>query len=269
MADELDTQRSRRALLAAAAGGAAALAATAAMPLTALAATGDDMIVGQANTADATTSLANSTSGSDAFAATASGLGTALKGTSTGTAGVWGVGTDGTGAATAASAAYTGVYGWSPTNPDAFGVGVWGDSEDYGVYGTGVIGTLGDGEIGSLGIGTDVGVLGDGATGVAGFARADASPGVLAVAASPAGIAFQAYGKVRFDRSGRVAVASGKSSVVVTLAGSTKYSKVFAVLATSEASRYVRAAVPAAGKFTVYFNAALRSSAVVSWFVLD
>jgi hypothetical protein len=234
-----------------------------------MAATGDDMVAGQANTADATTSLANSTSDSDAFVATATDLGTGLKGTSTGTAGVWGVGTNATGAATASAAAFTGVYGWSPTNPDAFGVGVWGDSDDFGVYGTGVIGTFGDGQIGSVGVGTDMGVLGEGPTGVAGFALADGSPGVLAVAASPSGIAFQAFGKVKFDRSGRVAVASGKSSVAVTLAGSTKYSKVFAVFATSEASRYVRAVVPAAGKFTVYFNAALTSSAVVSWFVLD
>jgi hypothetical protein len=46
-------------------------------------------------------------------------------------------------------------------------------------------------------------------------------------------------------------------------------SKIFAVLATSESGRYVRAVVPATGKFTVYLNTTLTSSAVVAWFVLD
>ena len=64
-------------------------------------------------------------------------------------------------------------------------------------------------------------------------------------------------------------MSDGKSSVVVTLAGTTSTSKVFAVLATSESGRYVRAVVPASGKFTVYLNTTLRSSAVVSCFVLD
>ena len=45
--------------------------------------------------------------------------------------------------------------------------------------------------------------------------------------------------------------------------------KIFAVLATSEPGRYVRAVVPAAGKFTVYLNTTLTSSAVLSWFILD
>ncbi len=69
--------------------------------------------------------------------------------------------------------------------------------------------------------------------------------------------------------SGRLSMATGASSKAVTLAGVTATSKVFAVLATSETGRWVRAVVPAAGKFTVYLNTTLTSSAVVSWFVLD
>ena len=49
----------------------------------------------------------------------------------------------------------------------------------------------------------------------------------------------------------------------------TTSSKVFAVLATAESGRWVRAVVPAAGKFTVYLNTTLASRATVAWFVLD
>ena len=64
------TPRSRRALLAAAAGGAAALAAQAALPLTAMAADPNDVVLGTANASTATTSIANSTDASNGFAVT-------------------------------------------------------------------------------------------------------------------------------------------------------------------------------------------------------
>jgi hypothetical protein len=76
-------------------------------------------------------------------------------------------------------------------------------------------------------------------------------------------------GKVSLSRSGRQAMSSGTSSRAVTLAGVTSTSKVFAVLATGEPGRWVRSVIPAAGKFTIYLNTTLSSSAVVSWFVLD
>jgi hypothetical protein len=262
MADELNSQRSRRALLAAAAGGAAALAATAAMPLTALADTGDPVIAGQANTADATTSLANSATGSDGFVATATGLGAGLIGSSTESAGVIGTSVDDTEAALRDDTVYTGVYGWAPTNEDPFGpfaTGVWGDSSDVGVYGSGGTGLYGEGVAGVVGFGSGVGVFG--------YTDSPSAPGIEAY--SDEGVALRVTGKVQFSRSGRKPMSSGKSNVVVTLAGSTKYSKIFAVLATSESGRWVRAVVPAAGKFTVYLNTTLTSSAVVSWFVID
>ena len=74
---------------------------------------------------------------------------------------------------------------------------------------------------------------------------------------------------MRFSRSKVTAVSSGASTKTIILSGVTSSSKVFAVLATNESGRYVRAVVPTTGSFKVYFNAALTSSAKVAWFVLD
>ena len=133
------------------------------------------------------------------------------------------------------------------------GYGVWGDSPDIGVYGSGGLGVLGYG---------GVGVEGDANS-------ASGSVGVWAWAPTTSQVALKVTGKVSLSRSGRHAMASGTSSKAVSLTGVTTTSKVFAVLSTSESGRYVRAVVPAAGKFTIYLNTALTSSAVVSWFVLD
>ena len=81
--------RSRRALLAAAAGSAAALAASAALPLSLAAHDADDVQLGAANPSTAATSITNATADSDAFAASAAGTGIGVSGTSTGGAGVW------------------------------------------------------------------------------------------------------------------------------------------------------------------------------------
>ena len=271
MADEPNQQRSRRALLAAAAGGAAALAATAALPLTAAAADPNDVVLGTANTATAKTSVTNTTDGGTGFAGTGTGTGYGLEGTSSGGVGSfsWSVNAP-TWWNAEEHGPYTGVFGYAPAHPDPLiaGVGVWGDSDDYGVVGSGSIGVIGDGNIGVLGDG-NVGVLGFGTIGVNGVAVGNASPGVKAEAASSTGLALQTVGKVRFSRSGIRSMKSGKASVSVTLAGTTASSKVFAVLATSEPGRWIRAVVPASGKFTIYLNTALRSSAKVSWFVLD
>jgi hypothetical protein len=151
--------------------------------------------------------------------------------------------------------AYTGVFGSAPSHPDPddWATAVWGDSPDIGVYGTGGYGVVGYG---------GVGVEGD-ANSLAG------SVGVRAWAPTTNQVALQVTGKVKFSRSGRRSMSSGTKSRAVTLAGVTSTSKVFAVLATSEPGRWVRAVVPAAGKFTIYLNTTLTSSAVVSWFVLD
>src|SRR5688500_12602412 len=69
MATEEHKPRSRRALLAAAAGAAGALAANAAMPLAAAAADPNDVVKGVDNPTTATTTISNSAEGSTAFAA--------------------------------------------------------------------------------------------------------------------------------------------------------------------------------------------------------
>jgi hypothetical protein len=259
MATDDPQPRSRRALLAAAAGAAGALAASAAMPLAAAAADPNDVVKGVNNATTATTTITDSGAGSTAFVgrATGTGAGYGLEGTSAGGGGVvgWSVSPPDPAWFVPAYTAYTGVFGSSPTHPDPeiAATGVWGDSPDIGVYGSGGNGVVGYG---------GVGVEGDANT-LAG------SVGVWAWAPTTSQVALKVTGKVSLSRSGRHAMSSGTSSKAVSLTGVTTTSKVFAVLSTSESGRWVRAVVPAAGKFTIYLNTTLTSSAVVSWFVLD
>lgn len=263
-----DTPRTRRSILAAAAGSAAALVIGAAKPAQTNAAS--VAVMTEVNT-DATdpTSVTNTASGETAFLGIATGAGTGLEGDSpigigvmghstnaadpennTGQAGV--VGVSGDDANAADNFALSGVYGYADASPvEGFvGSGVWGDSPDYGVIGTGGIGVEGDGGWGVVGFG-----LGTGAIGLYGGQEfAD-------------GRALHVEGRAEFARSGRTTVASGASTKAITHAGVTPNSLVFAVMATNEPSRYVRAVVPTWGKFTVYFNAALTSSAAIVWIV--
>lgn len=259
MLSKADTPRSRRALLLAAAGSAAALAASAALPLTAAAVDPDDVVKEINNPTTVTTAITASGADSTAIAgnATGTGSGYGMLGTSVGGGGVvgWSVSPPDASWFLPAITGYTGVFGSAPMHPDPAiaATGVWGDSPDIGVFGSGGTGVVGYGF---------VGVEGDANSNVG-------SIGVWAWAPTTSQLALKVTGKVRFSRSGRQAMASGKASVTKTLAGVTTTSKVFAVLATSETGRYVRAVVPAAGKFTIYLNTTLTSSAVVSWFVLD
>ncbi len=250
------TPRSRRALLAAAAGGAAALAAHAALPLTAMAADPNDVLLGGLNASTATTLIANSTPDSHGFAVSSTGLGIGVDGTSSGTAGVRGISVDATNAATTAAMAYTGAYGWSAEFPDetGVGVGVWGDSPDWGVYGTGGVGVYGYGPNG-------VGVIGESGN--------TSAPAIIAFGATASSPALEVQGKVKFNRAGRKTIGAGKSSLAVTMAGVTTTSKVLAVLNSNRSSRYVRAVVPSTGKFTIYLNSSVSSSTYVAYFVFD
>jgi hypothetical protein len=251
MSDDITPRRSRRALLVAAAGGAAALAAQAALPLTVSAADPNDVVIGITNVSTATTAISNTTDGSDGFEVATTGSGRAVVGQSPGAAGVFGVGVDGAGSAT--DTVFTGVYGWAPADTtNGLGTGVWGDSEDYGVYGSGAIG-----------------VYGYGAFGVIGESGDPAYPAVSAYGATTSSPALQVVGKVKFSRSGRTTLGAGKSSLTVTLAGTTSGSKVFAVLGSNRAGRYVRAVVPTTGKFTVYLNTTVTAATYVTWWVLD
>jgi hypothetical protein len=242
MTDPIQTVRSRRALLVAAAGGAAALAASAALPLGVAAHDAEDVQLGVDNPTTAPTSITNATTDSNAFGSAATGLGFGAEATSTAGAGLYGWSVNARSDITPADLANTGVYGFAPAFADtsSFGAGVWGDSEDVGVFGTGNVGTWGQGN----GIG-NVGVFAEGETAIA------------------------AFGKIHFSRAGKATVAKHKSSVKVTLAGATASTKIFAVLQTNRTSRYVRAAVPHTGYFYIYLNASVSATTYVSWFVLD
>jgi hypothetical protein len=275
MDSELAAPRSRRALLTAAAAAGGALVASAALPLTAVAVDPNDVVKAVDNATSATTSITNSGAASTAFAGRATGAadvdgvaGAGLEGTSTLGAGLfaWSISAP-TLLPDASVLSHTGVYGFSPAGDEfTVGTGVWGDSDDTGVYGSGFFGVVGNGTVGVVGeipdgVDGGIGVVGDGG-GSAG------SIGVLAFG-DPTGEALHVEGKVHFSRSGRVAMSAGKSSKAVTLVGGTGGTKVFAVLSTSETGRYVRAVVPATGKFTIYLNTTLATAAVVSWFALD
>ncbi len=265
MADETAAPRSRRALLTGAAATAAALAASAALPLTASATDADHVGRGTDNATTATTSITNSDDGSTAFAA-------AQTGTSTTTGVGFGYGAQGS-SLTAAGVvgwsveppevawptflpdytAYTGVFGSAPAGDGVttFGSGVWGDSWDVGVFGSG-----------------GAGVYGYGGNGVVGES-AGAAAGVLAIGSSATGVGLEVQGKVKFSRSGRATLGAGKSSIKVTLAGVSTSSRVFAVLHSNRTGRWVQSVVPTTGSFTIYLNGTVSSSTYIAWFVIN
>jgi len=258
--------RSRRAVLAAAAGGAAALAASAIGPATVAAAVGN-MQTETDNATTAPTGVSNSTDGSDALFGNATGAGTGSKGTSGKGMGVVGTSADTSDPATNTSnagvvgvagdigsipsnVALTGVFGYSDASPDPnFGAaGVWGESDDLGVFGDGTVGVWGDGVIGVIGTAED-------STGI----------GVLAEINAAGAEALRVNGRAEFSRSGRTTISAGHSTKAVTLAGCTSSTLVLAVLSSNRSGRYVRAVVPASGKFTIYLNSTVSSSTGVTW----
>ena len=242
MATDTTAPRSRRALLAAAAGGATALAASAALPLTAAAADPNDVVKGVDNATTTATAVNNT------------GTGVGFEGSSTTAAGVYGWSVGEPEGFDAAETLNTGVFGHTPSTglDNLFGTGVWGDSEDIGVYGSG-----------------SIGVAGVGGIGVEGDAFGPGGIGVRAWTNSTNQIALDVVGKVRFDRSGRSTIGKGKSSIKVTLAGVSSSSRVFAMLHSNRSGRWVRAIVPTSGSFTIYLNTTVTSSTYVAWFVLN
>ena len=251
MASEPNAPRSRRALLTAAAGGAAALAANAAMPLTAAAAS-TQLMTEVDNPTAAETSVTQATAGDVAFKA---------RTVNTDAAGLVGSTGDETDIDTQTS--FTGVYGFAQEDTtNSLGSGVWGSSPDTGVVGSGYWGVYG---VGTIGVWGD----GGGGPGVLADSASATVPAVLARGSTTTGLGLQVVGKVKFSRSGRATIGAGKSSLKVTLAGTTPSSRVFAVLHSNRAGRYVRAVVPTTGSFTVYLNTTVTSSTYVAYFVLD
>src|SRR5262245_44428143 len=258
--------RSRRAILAAAAGSAAALAATAIGPAS-VAAIAAPMLTETNNGSTAPTGVTNATADSDAFFGHAAGAGTGLEATTvtgngvraissdasdptnnTANAGV--VGVAGDVANIAANVALTGVYGYSDASTtDGFAAaGLWGQSGDFGVIGEGSVGVFGVGPFGVVGVAED-------AKGV----------GVQAATDVAGAISLQVLGRAEFSRSGRATIAAGQSKKTITLAGCTSSTIIFAVLAANRSGRYVRAAVPGTGQFTVYLNTTVTASTLIAW----
>jgi hypothetical protein len=295
--EEKEPKKSRRALLAAAVGGAAAVAAQAALPLAAQAHDADDVQKGVSNTTTATTEIDSSaTVDVDAFAATASGTGSAVVATAADgpalegandnstTSGAYVTSGDATNAVPVDETGATGLYSWTPTAPDPdtmVGIGVWGDSEDIGSYGSGgFVGVEGDafapGGTGVVGYADQTG-----GTGVLGFANDTSSTGVLGIAAQAGGVGVEAYapdtdqvalkvtGKVQFSRAGRNTISAGHSSITVAKAGVSSSSRIFAVIASNRSGRWVRAVVPTTNAFTIYLNTTVTAATYVSWWIIN
>jgi hypothetical protein len=286
MSVETSTPRSRRAVLAAALGGlGAVIASRIATPDTARAADTDPVLVGGSFTGNTATTI------------TTAGTANAIVGHSADGVGLWGasddatpvadftvpghrtgvVGLTGTGAGVASNTGETGVYGFS--NLSFRSNGVWGDStQGTGVFGTGDTGVWGIGYWGTYGQGR-IAVMGDASsaeTGVYGYSGDVAAPipppagvGVQATAGSVAQVALNVTGKAKFSRSGRTAIARGRSARKIVMPGVTASSYIIATLQTRRAGVYVHAVVPAAGSFTIYLNKNVTAATVVGYLVIN
>ncbi|MFI5226266.1 MAG: hypothetical protein ACHQ3P_06280 [Candidatus Limnocylindrales bacterium] len=186
----------------------------------------------------------------------AMGVGNGVHATSGTGTGVWAAVGPTTNAATHPDTDYTGVYGFVDQTglPSGFiATGVWGDSADggEGVYGSG-----------------GTGVVGVGGWGMYGWSNASGGVGVYADSTSPAK-ALVVNGKAHFSRSGKLKFGSKSTSVAKAVTGLTSAAMIIAVLNTNRSGVYVRAAVAATGKFTVYLNKAPGATVYAAYLILD
>ncbi len=284
---------SRREILAAAAGGAAALAASALVKPLPAAAASTALMTEVDNPTAAKTSIsatASLTTADDiAFEVSVGDLATAIHGQSPSGAGIRGSNTDSLAGVVGDSMNAVGVAGltgavFDPNNVTGITAGVLGQASaeaspgvlglgEVGVEGGGIIGMFAAGTTGVVGIGDGLGPPGQFGTGVYGYAGGvpPAPPDNVGVYARGDGgtTALRVQGKAVFSRSGRAAVSAGQSSKVVTMAGVTSSSLVLVTLRTRRSGVYVAAAVPAAGKFTVYLNKAVTATTYFAYLVLD
>jgi hypothetical protein len=294
--------RSRRSILAAAAGGAAALAAGHLIRPEPVAAVGTPVDIDVDNASTAVTSITQGTADTGAFAAHAAGIGAGLEGTSSGGVGVLAttgpaglpavVGIQGDPADSSyANALFvdptapilnSGTYGFSNTG-SGDGVGATGETlAGAGVVGFGMLpGSIGVFALGSLGAfieGPDGAfvVSDSNRTGLHAHVGTGSTPptaplntAVFASVSSTNQVGLEARGRIRFPhRSGRALIGAGKSSVSVSVSGMTSSNFAVAVLNSSRSGRWVRAVVCATGKITIYLNTAVTSSTYVAWLVL-
>jgi hypothetical protein len=145
---------------------------------------------------------------------------------------------------------------------------------DVGVQAGGAIGVFAVGAPGLVGIADGLGppgLFGTGVYGYSGGISPPAPPDNIAIYArgDGASLALAVQGKAVFSRSGRTAISKGHASRAVTFAGVTTSSLVIATLQTYRSGIYVAAAVPAAGKFTIYLNKAVSATTYVAFFILN
>jgi len=285
-------QRSRRAVLAAAAGSAAALVAGSLVRPLSTDAASAALMTEVDNATAATTSITSSVNGdtSAGFETTVSGQAAAIHGHSPEGIGVHGTNpTSGAGVVGDSSGA-VGVFGRSG-DPNGYpgiagnsaGVigysGVAGQSGvvgigDVGVESSGFIGTFAVGAPAIVGLGDGLGPPGSFGTGVYGYAGSlnpPEPPNNIGVYARGDGVALalKVQGKTQFSRSGRSYVSSGQRSRSISIAGLTGYNLVIVTLQTYRSGVYVAAAVPTTGKFTVYLNKAVTGTTYFAWFIIN
>lgn len=240
-----ETRSSRRAVLAAAAGGLAAWTANAIGRATPVrAADGDPLVLGGAPNSTTQTTYVQSTTPSitvfDALSGTTEGSGVAILGESYGTTGV-------------------GVRGFSPGWRAIMGLsntgrGVHGESTSgWGLYGRSA---------------SSHGVHGAGAVGVYG----ESSTGIAVQGISSNGYAIKGSGRVRFDKiSGVATIPAGSTSVTVT-PGVDVVSTSFVLLTPKSnlgSTRSLYYSTDATNnRFTIRLSSSRTSSTVVAWLLL-
>lgn len=286
-------RRSRRALLASAAGGVAALAAAQLAKPAAALAVEEPVYRNTDNTTTAITACRQATDDTGAIEGIGKGRGWGVKGASGSGPGVLGTAELATMAGVVGLQGDTtnsyyqdvladplteelasGVYGYSVTG--SYPNGVWGESPTdagCGLFGEGAYGVLGFGYAGVVGVGDATGVHGHG--GDYDWPDEPAKTGVLASCVL-GGVALEVRGPAKFSRSGRILIAKGKSYVDVDLRGAkgglSGLPLCFATLMTYRSGYYVAAVrmnYPIAGKLRIYLNKALLSATYVAWFVVN
>jgi len=284
--------RSRRLLLAGAAGALGLLAGEAIAPATAAqAGTDGDVVLGGLNNASSTTTIQTITSGQDTVALAAadartlsvvneglsqtvfaanSGDGAALYGFSAGGEGLYGQ--SGITSGTRPGQTRNGVHGVSDSPTDS---GVWGEAVGGGVGvagATSTFGVNGNPAVTGVNLGSGPGVKGEsrgGGTAVQGL-TGSGGIGVLAQA-SGGGTALEVSGPALFSRSGMVTITAQQTVTVSVPGGLSASALALALLQTPVANLWVRAAEPnqVTGEITIYLNRAPARSVSVAWFVVN
>jgi hypothetical protein len=257
----------RRALLfgaaAAGAGAAVSLAGGAAPAAAAADNNGGPVLLGETNTATATTTITNASGGGIAGNTSANGGHSGVHGNDTSTEGgsgvagnsANGIGVNGVTSATDGAGVQGTTYG---EGNGVAGIDSSGSDLSCGVSGTS---TIGYGVSGSCPNG--VAIYGESTNGYA--VQASAPSGTAGLLVQGTSI-FQ--GMTQFSNCGVATVAKSDKSVTVTLAGVTVDSIVLATLQELQAGIAVAAAVPGTGSFTITLTSDVPAAANVGWFVI-